>query len=308
MRCCCAKVRGMFAKPAWIPQLLWRAGNVLWSLTKEMYREYCEDSLGDQAAAMSFFTVLTIPAAALAMVTGLGSLEGIVGVNLATDAEQAIGEYVERTFGSPALSETVAELFANQRSGLLTVSLAVALYSLSRGFGGLVRGLDVAYETTGGRPWYEIRLSALGIALGSLAVVGVALYGTYALWPTDQGPWLNLIGLLLLFVLLTAWATTVFHIAPHRHTPWRWDVPGALFAAVLWVVLGRGFAVYVSVANDGNGAVGVVGAALLAFTLVYLLNLVFLLGAELNDILTRRAGVVEPPRPNRVIRRSRFRR
>ncbi len=298
----------MSDKPTWVPQLLWRVGAELWSLTKDMYREYNDDSIGDQAAAMSFFAVLTIPAAALAMVTGLGSLEGIVGVNLAADAEQAIGDYVQTTFDSPALSDTVAELFANQRSGLLTVSLAVALYSLSRGFGGLVRGLDVAYQSSGGRPWYEVRISALGIALGSLAVVGVALFGTYAVWPNNGGVLLDTVGLILLFALLTAWAATVFHVAPHRHTPWRWDVPGALFAAVLWVALGRGFAVYVSVANDGNGAVGVVGAALLAFTLVYLLNLVFLLGAELNDILARRAGVVEPPRQKRVIRRSRFRR
>jgi len=273
-----------------------------------MWFEFKDDSLGDQAAAMSFFTLLSLPAAALAMVTGLGSLEGLVGIDLATDARNAISDYVQTTFGSESLSSTVDGLFEENRSGLLTVSLAVAIYSLSRGFAGLVRGLDVAYDIETSRSWLNVRLVGVAIGFGTLGVVGFAVYLAYGLWPSSAGPVLDTLGTVALFFGLTAWAATLFHIAPDHRTPWRWDVPGALLASLSWVLLASGFATYVGVAGGGNGAVGAVGAALLAFTLVYLLNLALLLGAELNGIIADRAGVARPPRRlHHLTRRSRSR-
>ena len=38
-----------------------------------------------------------------------------------------------------------------------------------------------------------------------------------------------------------------------------------------------------------------VGAVLLGLTLMYLLSIIMLVGAELNDVLSRRAGVVQQP-------------
>ncbi len=273
-----------------------------------MWFEFQDDSIGDQAAAMSFFTLLSLPAAALAMVTGLGSLEGLVGIDLATDARNAISDYVQTTFGSESLSSTVDGLFEENRSGLLTVSLAVAIYSLSRGFAGLVRGLDVAYDIETSRSWVNVRLVGVVIGFGTLGVTGLAVYLVYGLWPSSAGPVLDTLGTVALFFGLTAWAATLFHIAPDHRTPWRWDVPGALLASLSWVLLATGFATYVGLAGTGNGAVGAVGAALLAFTLVYLLNLALLLGAELNGILAGRAGIARPPRRlHHLTRRSRFR-
>ncbi len=287
-------VRFLAALP--LPPVLRRP--IVWviRLATQMIREYQEDSLGDQAAAMSFWTVLSIPAAALALVTGLGSLDGIIGVDLAADARNAISDYVESTFGSDALTSTVDGLFEESRSGLLTIGLAVALYSLARGFAGTVRGLDVAYDIHTDRSWFNVRLTGLSLAVSSLAVVALGIWLVYVVWPPSAGPLLDVVGVIGLLVGVAAWATMVFHVAPDHRTPWRYDVPGAVMATLLWLALIRGFAVYVRLADNGNGAVGIAGAALLAFTLIYLLNVVLLLGAELNAILADRAGVAQPPR------------
>ena len=83
------------------------------------------------------------------------------------------------------------------------------------------------------------------------------------------------------------------------------DLPGALFTAMTWLALVLGFALYVRAASSANGVLGVTGAALAAFTLVYLMSLVLLLGAEINEIVSRRAGVVQQagatPRRRRAI-------
>lgn len=284
------------ARRSRVPESVRGAWHKVWDLLVDMFHEFQDDSLGDQAAAMSFFTLLSIPAAALSLVAGLGSLEGLLGADIATDAREAITDYVETTFGSSALTSTVDGLFEENRSGLLTISLAVALFSLTRGFAGTVRGLDVAYDLKSDRSWIDVRLTGLVLAISTLAVVGVGVWMVYVVWPSDAGPLLNAVGVVCLLIGLTAWATTVLHYAPDHHTPWRYDLPGAVMVTLLWLVLIRGFAFYVRVADGGNGAVGVVGAALLAFTLIYLLNIVLLLGAELNAILATRAGIAQPPR------------
>ncbi len=290
---------------------LGRAVRWLWGLLRELKAEWADDGITDLAAATSFFTILSIPAATLAFVTGLGSLEGLLGADFAEDARREVVDYVATTFASETLTNTVSGLFDDQRSGLLTVSLVVALVSMTRGFAGLVRALDAAYDLDHHRSWIDTRLTGFVVGVSTLAFAATALWFIYALWPTVGDSWyVAAAGQLLVAASLIVWAATIFHVAPDHSTPWKYDRPGAVVTAVLWFLLVRGFAIYVSVSGNTNGAVGAAGGALLAFTLVYLINLSLLVGAELNGILADRAGVAQPPRRlhHRVTTRIRLRR
>ena len=64
-----------------------------------------------------------------------------------------------------------------------------------------------------------------------------------------------------------------------------------------WVVTSQLFALYVRVAGEFNQVQSTVGVVLLALTLLYLLSVVLLLGAEINDVIARRDGVVETVAP-----------
>ena len=76
------------------------------------------------------------------------------------------------TFGDDAaLNDTVRELFETPSGGVATVATLVALYTLSRAFGGLIRALDVAYEVNDSRPWWYLRIVALGLGIGTVSVV-----------------------------------------------------------------------------------------------------------------------------------------
>ena len=59
-------------------------------------------------------------------------------------------------------------------------------------------------------------------------------------------------------------------------------------------------------AVSGNEIVGAAGTALLALTWLWLVCLVLLIGAELNEILAARAGVVSAPREMGVDVRGRI--
>ncbi|MGA1440167.1 MAG: YihY/virulence factor BrkB family protein [Ilumatobacteraceae bacterium] len=259
------------------------------------------DNVADLAAAVTFWTVLSIPAAALALVSVLGSLGSVIGESLAADLRREVESFVASTFteGS-AINTTVADLFDTRSTGVATVSTALALITLSRAFAGLVRALDVAYDVEDRRPWWRLRLAAIGLGGGSIVVVvaGVSLLAVLPRLPiAGELAWLIAPGTLVVMVL---WVATVYHIGPHHRTPWRFDLPGAVFTVIGWVAATQAFAWYVRFAPSGNDIRNTVGAVLLAFTLLYLLSLLLLVGAEVNDVLARRAGVVAPPRALQV--------
>jgi len=280
--------------PPWRPRQLLKW---LWRLTRDVVDEVRSDGLGDLAAAITFWTILSIPAAALSLVSALSSLESVVGRSVADQVQTDVEEYVVSTFpGNSTLIETVHELFETPSRGIATVAMLVALFTLSRAFAGLIRALDVAYEVEEGRPFWYLRIVAIGLGLGTLVIVSAGATFLAILPSLGLSGISRLVTGPAIVVGLALWAATLFHLGPNHKTPWRYDVPGAIFTAVGWVVATQGFAVYVRFVPNGNNIQTSVGAILLALTLMYLLSAVLLVGAEVNDVLARRAGVVHTPR------------
>jgi membrane protein len=270
----------------------------LWQLVKDVVHEYGDDGVGDIAASITFWSILSIPAAVLALVSALSSLEAIVGASLANDVEAEVQNFVVETFAdSETLNETVAELFSSSSAGVATVATLAAVFTLSRAFAGLIRALDVAYEVEEGRPWWFVRLVAIGLGVGTILVVaaGATLLATLPSLPFDST--LRVVTAPGVLIALTMWAATVFHIGPNHRTPWRYDLPGAVVTTIGWIVASQGFAFYVRASGQGNSVQSSVGAILLALTLMYVLSIVLLVGAEVNDVLARRAGVIHQPEP-----------
>lgn len=270
----------------------------MWRLLREVVDEYQNDGIGDLAASITFWTILSIPAGVLSLVSALSSLESVVSTSVADDVQTDVEEFVESTFpGNDTLIETVRELFDTPSRGIATIAMLVALFTLSRAFAGLIRALDIAYEVEEGRPWWYVRVVAIGLGLGTIVIVaaGATMLAILPSLPlSGVSRWITGPAIV---VGLALWAATLFHLGPNHRTPWRYDVPGAILTAVGWVIATQGFAVYVRFVPNGNNIQTSVGAILLALTLMYLLSAVLLLGAELNDVLARRAGVVSEVRP-----------
>lgn len=271
-------------------------GRWLLQLAKDVKEEYRSDGLGDLAASITFWTILSVPAAVLALVSLLSSLEVVVGPTVAKDLEDAVQDYVTDTFSnSDTLNGAVAELFNTSSAGIATVATMLALFTLSRAFAGLIRALDIAYEVDEGRPWWFVRMVAIGLGIGTVVVVaaGATALAILPSLPFDSAP--RLLTAPSVVLALIMWAATVFHVGPNHHTPWRYDLPGAVLTTTGWVVASQGFAFYIRASGQGNQLQTGVGAIVLALSLMYVLSIVLLLGAELNDVLARRAGVVQQP-------------
>lgn len=270
----------------------------LWQLTKDVFKEFSEDNVSDLAASITFWTILSIPAAVLALVSALSSLDSVIGSSLASDMEQQVQDFLADTLvESETLSRAVDELFNSSGSGVAIVATLIAIFTLSRAFAGLIRALDVAYEVEEGRPFWWIRIVAIGLGISTIVVVtGTSLFMAF-LPSLGLGPVLRVVAPLAAFSVLVLWAATIFHVGPNHSTPWRFDVPGAIFTALGWVITSQLFAFYVRVSAGGNEIQSSITVVLFGLTLLYLLSVVMVVGAEVNDVIARRSGVVSEVAP-----------
>lgn len=270
-------------------------------MARALVREWQDDRVSGLAAEVAFFGMLSVFPSFLALAAALGSLEAIVGGEVAATAEEQVVDVMRRVLTDEADStiEAVQALFADASPGVFTLGLLLAGWAASRGFAAVIRALDVAYDLEERRTWWRLRAVAVGLALGTVLVVSLLLamlvigplLGTgqdvadaiglgdafatswdWARWP-------------VVLALAVAWAATIFHIAPNHRTPWRWDVPGAILSAVSWILVSVGFSAYLRLAGSANQVFGTLGGGLIALVWFYLLAVGLLLGAELNAIL-----------------------
>lgn len=280
-----------------------RTGRVV----REMASRWTEHRLPDSAASVAFFAVLSLLPAFLALAAALGPLDTLIGNDLAQRVQEGVLDFLGSVLTSEAdgTLEVAQDLFAEERRGLLTFSLLAAVWTLSRAFAALVRALDVVYDAVERRSWLHLRLTALVLAIGSVlaaammltAIVVGPLFGTGEQIADEIGlgdlfafSW-NVVRLPVAFVVLVAWAATIFHMAPDHRTPWRWDLPGALLTGLLWLVFSAALNLYLDLAQAGNAVFGALGGALIVLLWFWLLSLAVLLGGELNQVLARELGV-----------------
>lgn len=294
------------------PADLRRARSATVAIGRALVREWRDDRVNGLAAEIAFFGVLSLFPTMLALASALGSLQTIAGRSVARRAEEEVLEFLRRVLTDEASGtiDAVQELFAEGSPGVFTVGILGALWAASRGFAAVINALDVVYDLDERRGYVRVRVVALGLALGSVLIVAIVLSmlvlgpllgtgrevadaiglgGVFAtLWDWARWP--------LVLAIMIGWAATVFHVAPNHRTPWRWDLPGALFTALTWVVMSLGFRIYLLAVADANEVLGTLGGVLIVLLWLYLLAVGLLLGGELNAILAHRYDVAQLPR------------
>lgn len=273
-------------------------------LLRRLVGEWRDDRVGGVAAEIAFFAVLSLFPGLLALAAALGSVGALIGDDAAGRAKDAVISFLERVLTDEAGStlEAVTALFDDTSAGALTVGTAVALWAASRGFVAVIRGLDIAYDIEESRRYVRLRAVALGLAAGSVVVAALMLSvlvvgpllgtghevadrlgfgsGFATLWDWVRWPFA--------LAVIVGWAATIFHVGPNHHTPWRYDLPGALLTTAVWVLVSLGLRVYLSAVGGANQVLGTLGGALIVLFWLYLLSIGLLLGGELNAELFAR--------------------
>lgn len=274
-----------------------------WNFVFAVAKRWYFGSIGDLAAGVTFWILLSLPAVILAMVSALGILDTLLGRSLSLEIEGDLTGFVERVFTSDAaaIKDAVDKLFEQQNSGLFTVSLALTFWTISRGFAGMMRALDGVYEVKEGRAWYYTRVVALLLGLGSLLVSVPIVLLEFFVWSRfEDGAAETILRALVAVVILVFWASMLFHYGPSVRTKWRWDLPGSIVAASFWWILTIGYQSYISIVAGRNEVLSAIGAFLLALTWVWLAAQVLLIGAAVNAEVGKVLGVSRSRREWRI--------
>jgi len=276
-------------------------------LLRELIRKSVADRVNGLAAESAYFGVLSLFPGVMVLAAALGWLDHLAGSAVAQRAEAVVLDTLRLVLTDQAAGviQSVRDLFERGRRGLLTGAALFAVWALSRGFATIIGALDQAYGLREGRSWLNRHITALLLSVGSAVVAALILAATVA------GPFLghgvtlatrlgygnasvtvrDWVRLPIAVVLVVLWTTTLYHLAPNRRAPWRRDLPGALLAALLWLLVSFGFSLYLHAAAGMNRVFGVLGGGLILMMWVYLLCLSLIAGGELNAILLSRAGI-----------------
>jgi membrane protein len=262
---------------------------------KRTVMEFREDNMSDWAAALTYYGLLSLFPALIALV----SIVGLVGDPASTT--RTITQIVTKlgpssaadTFAGPIKSITSHRAAAGI---LLVVGMATALWSASSYVGAFMRAANVIYETPEGRPFWKLRplqilvtlvmlllLATVALSLVLTGPVVDAVAGPLGVGSTAVSIWNIAKWPVLLAVVVTMFAV-LFYAAPNvKLTGFRWVTPGALLAIVLWLIASAAFAFYVANFGSYDKTYGALGGVVCLLVWFWITNVALLLGMELNS-------------------------
>jgi membrane protein len=268
-----------------------------WETIKRTVSEFRNDNLTDWAAALTYYGVLAIFPALIALV----SILGLVG----DSATEPLLDNLSAVAPGPAndiLTSAIENITASQGSaGLaLVIGVAGALWSASGYVGAFSRASNAIYEVEEGRPFwklkpFQIAITALMIVLLALCALAVVLTGPLAksvgdvvgagdtavtVWEVAKWP-------VIAFVVVSLFAILYWAAPNVRQPDFKWISPGGILAVLVWVVVSALFALYVASFGSYNKTYGALAGPIIFLVWLWLSNVAMLLGAELNAELER---------------------
>ena len=262
------------------------------------FREFSDDQCTDLAAALTYYSILALFPAAIALL----SLVGLVGQGKETvDTLLDILRDVGASSAADTLEPTLTQLSQSQGAGIgLIIGLAVALWSASGYVGAFGRGMNRIYEIDEGRPIWKLRPAMLLVTLVTVVLTAIVALGLVLTGPAAQAvgnalglgstvvtvwniaKWPVLLAVVVLIVALLYYAT------PNVKQPkFRWISIGAIVAILTWIVASAAFGFYVANFASYNKTYGSLAGVIVFLLWLWITNLALLFGAELDAELER---------------------
>ena len=262
-----------------------------WSeLLKRTAKESSEDDVLGLAAQLAYYFFLALFPAVL-FILALASffpltnvIDDIVGALRPIAPSDVLG----------LLEDQLRRISNTGSSGILTIGILGALWSSSAAVVAIVGSLNRAYDIEEGRPWWKVRLTAIGLTVG-LAVLVLTSFTMIVAGPTIASQVASTFGLgsvfewtwkvlqwPLAFMLVSTAVGLVYYVAPDAEQDWAWITPGAVIGTMLWLVVSLVFKFYVTNFGDYNATYGAVGGVIVLLLWFYISGLAILVGAELN--------------------------
>lgn len=268
------------------------------SIAKQSFQEWTEDRAPNEAAALAYYTLLSVPALLLLIQWVLGRVVG-------SDAQTRVIDFVQQAVrGSGGEAITAMIQNADSPGGGLASIISLVTLSIS------ATGVLVQLEQSLNRIWgiteedagvvAKIRERAfsllLVLGLGAFLLLSVTVttavsgFAETMAGELPVGEWaVYLVNVPVSFLLLTLLFGAALRIIPDAEVAWSDVWLGAAVTAVLFIVGQYALSFYLGKSAPGS-AYGVAGSIVAFVVWVYYSALILFLGAEFTQVYANRFG------------------
>ena len=185
----------------------------------------------------------------------------------------------------------------NQSTGIIPVTILVALWSAGKGVLAMASGLNCIYRCQETRNYIVLRIRATVYTLLFIVVIILLLVlsvfgNTLNLFIAEHIPFLRRLAdqLIAARVFITPTVLVIFSLMLYRYLPnrrgrFRDQLPGAMFAAVGWMVISWVFSIYLDVFKGFSNMYGSLTTIVLIMLWMYFCMYCILIGGEFNVLM-----------------------
>ena len=253
------------------------------------------DSTSEMAAGMAFYLLFSIFPALLCLITLLpympldSPLERLFEVSqplLPTEVYELLPAHIEDLVNRP-------------RTGLLTASAAVALWSASRSLVSLSRALNRAYRVPKLKSELLRRLRSMLLTLGALlgfviTILALSLGDRVVdlivdrgLIPVSSGTLISVVRWPILLFIASFLVQQLYFLLPDQRPRWRFMSTGSVTAVLSWLIATWLFTSFATLFIQFNVTYGSLGSVAVLMAWMYIGSLALMMGASLNALVDR---------------------
>ena len=283
-------------------------------VTKRTAKSFYDDQMTHHAAALTYYSLMSLFPAALLGVSLLGLLgqypqtyDAIIGYLRDVAPDSTVGA-VDATLRNALRSKGLAAV-------TLAIGAIIAIYGTTGVLEAARRAMNVSFEVEGGRSFLQRKTTDLisSIVLGALVLLTLILVfigggfaadllGFMGLGPTAADVWAIARWPAAGLAAMVAFAW-IYYVTPDvRQRGFRWVTPGAAAGVLLWLLASGCFSLYVSNLGNFNATYGSFATAIILVFWLWLTNVALLFGAELDAEIERERELAEGVPPAKTLR------
>ena len=248
------------------------------------------DHVGAYAAQTSYFFMLCMIPIILLLLT-MVQYTPVTKADVMTAVIQVFPSSVD------SLITSIVNQVYNQSTGVIPITIVVALWSAGKGVLAMTSGLNCVYKCNETRNYVFLRIRATIYTVMFIIVIifllVLSVFGnTLNLFIAEHIPIMLGVAeklletrIIITPIVLVAFSLMIYKFLPNRRDKFRYQLPGAMFSAVGWMIISWIFSVYLDVFKGFSSMYGSLTTIVLIMLWMYFCMYCILLGGELNVLL-----------------------
>ena len=253
-----------------------------------------DDDIFALGAQLAYYMVLSF----IPFLMFLMTLVGFSHLN--SDAVLNLLSNVMPTEAFNLIQSTVIEIVDREQTGLLWISIALAIWVSSSGFKAVIKGLNKAYGVKETRSYIKLKLISMiyTILLALIVIATLLLFvfgdviGDFFMKVLEHPEFIyyiwNILRYVVVILIMILFFMFLYNATPCVRLGWLEVIPGAVITTLGWISISYIFAYYVNNFSNYSRLYGSLGAVFMFMTWMFITSMILILGGEINAVLAEK--------------------